>query len=102
MCSNRGRLQAQHKGFDASESWSQSQPLKAADGRGKLSTLKISIPNEEAKKRQKAFSSAQKNINRIEKCGGIEVQYFKSFTVAGDRCGRRVDIEVRKGKAFTP
>lgn len=95
---HRGRIQAQGENLEASEAWSQNEPLKKSDGLKMLEILKNKIPRKETKIREKAFKKAAQFINQ----GPHEVitaPITRSFKVKGTK-KERVDIEIQKGKAF--
>ena len=95
---HRGRIQAQGKHLEASESWSQEEPITKEEGLEMLDNLKHKIPKKEAQIRKKAFHKAENFI----KDGGHEVisaPITRSFKVKGTQ-QERVDIEIQKGQAF--
>ena len=95
---HRGRIQAQGRNLEASESWSQNNPITKTEGMTMLEKLKNKIPNIEAKIRERVFLKAQKFINQ----GPHEVvnsPIKRSFKVSGTK-SERVDIEIQKGEAF--
>ena len=97
---HRGRLQAQGKNLEESESWSQPDPLYSNEAKFKLTALEERLSSAERKKRQKAFSQCKAFIVRACEAGDILVidkALRKSFPGTNME---RVDIEVLKGKAF--
>ncbi len=98
---HRGRIQAQGKKLEASETWSQNKPPTKKDGLNMLEKLKNKIPKSEAKIRETAFKKAAKYIEQASKNGGLNATAFNSFNVKGTK-RERVDIEVRTGIAFVP
>ena len=95
---HRGRLQAQGENLEASEAWSQEEPLTKEKGIELLNDLKGKIPKKEAIIREKAFDKAEQFINQ----GPHEVidgPISRSFKVKGTK-QERVDIEIQKGEAF--
>lgn len=100
MPDHRGRLQAQHRNFDISEAWAQDDPPTAAEGVAMLGALRRRLPADEASVRAAAFARAETFIRRVQQAGGITGHYARSFPVKGDLLGRRVDLEVNKGRAF--
>lgn len=96
---HRGRIQAQGDGLEASENWSQDEPLTAEDGLALLEKLKQKIPSQDAKNREKEFKKVEELIRRIGKSGGVDAKYTRSFRTKGTK-DIRVDIEVLGGKAF--
>jgi len=66
-----------------------------------LEKLKNKIPKKEAEKRSKAFLKAGKYIETASANGGLNAVASVSFNVKGSP-KERIDIEIRKGLAFTP
>ena len=96
---HRGRIQAQGEKLEASESWSQDEPLTESEGIRLLEKLKNKIPKKEAEIRKVAFKKAEKYIQTASENGGLNAQSFATFNVKG--CSKeRIDIEVREGIAF--
>lgn len=96
---HRGRIQAQGENLEASEAWSQDEPPAKKDGLTMLDKLKDKISKKEAKIREQPFKKATRFINN----GPYKVvdrMISKTFMVAGSD-HERVDIEIRKGIAFT-
>ena len=96
---NRGRIQAQGEKLEASEAWSQEEPLTKNEGLVKLDSLKNKIPKKEAKIREKAFKKAKRFIEN----GPYQVvdrKISKTYMVPNTE-HERVDIEIQKGTAFT-
>jgi hypothetical protein len=98
---HRGRIQAQVEKLEASEAWAQNKPPTVEEGLGMLEKLKNKIPKREADKRAKAFLKTRKFIEQASENGGLNAAAFISFNVKGST-KERIDIEVRKGLAFTP
>jgi len=96
---NRGRIQAQGKNIEESESWAQNEPPTADEGIEMLEKLKEKIPKREAKIREKAFKKAERLIKNAENTNGIDAPANISFRAEG-YVKERIDIEVKKGKAF--
>lgn len=95
---HRGRIQAQGENLEASEAWSQNEPLTKGVGLEMLDNLKSKIPAMEAKMRVRAFDKAKLFINQ----GPYEVwtsPIVRSYKVKGTK-KERVDIEIQKGQAF--
>jgi len=95
---NRGRIQAQGENLEASESWSQNEPITKEEGIILLEKLKNKIPKNEAKIRELVFNKAKQFIEQ----GPHEVingSVSRSFLVKGTQ-KERVDIEIQKGRAF--
>lgn len=97
---HRGRWQAQHWKYDQSEAWAQQSPLTKADGVSLLADLEAKLSHTERNLRRDAFAEARIHANRVYAVGGVNAQHIRSFTVRGDTYGRRVDFEVRAGKAI--
>ena len=96
---HRGRIQAQGDNLEASEAWSQNEPLTKTDGIEMLDKLKNKIPKNEAKIRERAFKKALSFIQN----GPYQVVdriISKTYPVI-DTEHERVDIEIKKGTAFT-
>lgn len=96
---HRGRIQAQGKNLEESESWSQEVPPTIEDGFEMLERLKGKIPKKEAKIRDKAFEKAKRFIQNASETNGIDAPSSVTFRAEG-YMKERVDIEVKKGKAF--
>jgi hypothetical protein len=96
---HRGRIQAQGNGLEASENWSQDEPLSAQDGLNLLEKLRSKIPEKEAKLREKEFEKAEKLIRRAGENGGIDAKFSQTFQTKGTK-GVRVDVEILSGRAF--
>jgi len=95
---HRGRIQAQGVNLEASEAWTQNEPLTKNDGLKLLENLKSKIPRNEAEIRENAFSKASEFIQQ----GPHEVltgPIFRSYKVKGTK-HERVDIEIQSGIAF--
>lgn len=94
-----GRIQAQGENLEASESWSQNEPLTKKMGMTLLQRLINKIPKKEAEIREGAFIKAHEFIEQ----GPHEVvngPIFRSYKVKGTK-QERVDIEIQSGIAFT-
>jgi hypothetical protein len=96
---NRGRIQAQGKNLEESEAWSQESPPTVDDGLEMLTKLKEKIPKQEFKIRENAFKKAERFIKNASESNGIDAPSNVSFRAEG-YIQERVDIEVKKGKAF--
>ncbi|WP_147484455.1 hypothetical protein [Burkholderia pseudomallei] len=95
---NRGRIQAQGGGIEESEPWADPVPLPCTNGLAKSNTLEAGLPRKERTLRTCAFQSARDFMQRCKENEGTGVT-SKSYPVKDDK-HRRVDIEVRAGKAF--
>ncbi len=96
---HRGRIQAQGKILEESEAWSQENPPTVEEGLEMLIKLKEKIPKKEVKIREKAFEKAERFIKNASESNGIDAPSNISFRAEG-YAQERVDIEVKKGKAF--
>lgn len=85
-----------------SEAWNQPSPLSATDGVHLLSTLEGKLAPAERRLRDACFRQARTFVDRVRQAGGLSATYIRSFTVADDTQGRRVDVEIRAGRAFVP
>ncbi|MEQ8704175.1 MAG: hypothetical protein RIC19_09665 [Phaeodactylibacter sp.] len=94
---HRGRIQAQGGGLEASESWSQTEPLSKEKGLSLLKRLRNKLSPEDQALRERPFEEAGRFINQTE--GGIDAPVRKSFNNR-QRRSIRVDIEVWSGTAF--
>lgn len=95
---HRGRIQAQGGGLEASESWSQDEPLTAKQGRTLLQQLKAKLSKKERRERKHHLEKLEDLIDRAEETGGLHAHYGKSFQDPGSDI--RVDVEVLGGTAF--
>ena len=96
---HRGRIQAQGEKLEASEAWSQNEPVTKKKGIEMLDKLKNKIPKKEAKIRERAFKKALHFIqNRAYQL--IDKIISKTYMVA-DTEHERVDIVIKKVAAFT-
>ena len=101
---HRGRIQAQGAGIEESESWAQRAPLTAAEARMLLQRLRARLTPAQRALRDEAFVAARRYIDQMEARGGVEAypkDISKSFAVF-ESDDARVDIEVKKGRAFVP
>ncbi len=96
---HRGRIQAQGKNLEESESWSQDEPPTIDEGLEMVEKLKIKIPKNEAIIREKAFEKLERLIKNAFKTNGIDAPVKITFKAEG-YVRERVDLEVIKGKAF--
>ncbi|TAH20150.1 MAG: hypothetical protein EAZ08_07085 [Cytophagales bacterium] len=96
---HRGRIQAQGGGVEKSESWAQDEPLSLESGLGLVDHLKSQLTKKELATREEAFDKLAKLVNKNSK-NGIDAQVVVSFYVDENTTDERVDLEVRKGKAF--
>jgi len=96
---HRGRIQAQGKKLESSEAWSQGEPPTKQEGLSMLEKLKNKISRKEAKIREQPLKKATRFINNGP-YKVVDKMISKTFMVAGST-HERVDIEIRKGIAFT-
>jgi len=99
---HRGRIQSQGGKIEDSENWNFQLPISGVTAKDKADILKDRHPRREQKIRANAFIKAKKFIDVSAIAGGIEVvdkPISKTFMVKGSK-DQRVDIEVKKGKAF--
>ncbi len=96
---HRGRIQAQGKKLEASETWSQNKPPTKKDGLNMLEKLKNKIPKSEVKIRETAFKKAERFIKRASLTNGVDAPVSITYRAEG-YIKERVDIEIKKGKAF--
>lgn len=97
---HRGRIQAQGGGVEKSEAWSQDKPLSAKRGLSLLARLVAKLTAKDRADRDKPIQNAERFIKTAGKNGGVFAPVFKSFLAKGSK-DKRIDIEVRSGKAFT-
>jgi hypothetical protein len=98
---HRGRVQAQGGGTEASVPWAQSQPPTVAQGKTMLDELADSLTPAERRAREGALKKAKQFVERAGEGGGVDAPVSKSFAGKGGK-NVRVDVEVRKGRAFVP
>ena len=99
---HRGRIQSQGGNIEDSEKWNFQLPISRDTAKNKVDILKSRHAKREQKIRADAFVKAKKFIDVSAIAGGIEVvdkPLSKTFMVKGSK-DQRVDIEVKKGKAF--
>lgn len=98
-----GRIQAQGGNVEKSRKWSQNTPLLASSGYAHLESLKLDIGKREANLRSEGFVQARRYMDRMLALGGTEQAppiILKSYPQPPAPRGRRVDIEVHRGRAF--
>lgn len=102
---HRGVIQAQGGNVQASRSWDQDTPLLASTGHAHLESLKDEIGTRETERRKAGFIQARIFMDRMVARGGTQQApplIRKSFPQPPNPKGRRVDIDVFKGRAFVP
>ena len=99
---HRGRIQSQGGNIEDSEKWNFKYPISSDTAKEKTDILKSRHQKRERIERDNAFKKANFFIDISKIAGGIEVidkPISKTFMVKGSK-DKRVDIEVKKGKAF--
>lgn len=99
---HRGRIQSQGGSIEDSENWNFKMPISKDTAKNKADILKSRHTKKEQTIRANAFVKAKNFIDVSAIAGGIEVidkPISKTFMVK-DSKDKRVDIEVKKGKAF--
>lgn len=99
---HRGRIQSQGGNIEKSEPWNSKLPISSDTAKNKADILKAGHTKRELTIRAEAFEKAKTFIDVCKAAGGIEVidkPISKTFMVKGSK-DQRVDIEVKKGKAF--
>lgn len=95
---HRGRIQAQGGGVEESEAWAQSYVPNKSDGFGMVVSLKGKLGEKELKQRERPFKKLDKFIEKAPRVG---YDYSsQSYTPIPPCCDVRVDVEIKKGKAF--
>ena len=100
-----GRIQAQGGNVEKSRKWDQATPLLATVGHAHLESLRVEIGKREADFRKEGFDQAHRYIDRMLALGGTQQAppiIRKSYPQPPNPKGRRVDIEVHRGRAFLP
>ncbi|MCR9055244.1 MAG: hypothetical protein ACE362_28310 [Phaeodactylibacter xiamenensis] len=90
-------IQAQGGGLEASESWSQTEPLSKEKGLSLLKRLRNRLSPADQALRERPFEEAERFIDQTE--GGIDAPVRRSFNNRQNR-SIRIDIEVWSGTAF--
>lgn len=96
---HRGRIQAQGKNLEESEAWSQNEPPTVRQGLEMIEKLENKISKKDFEIRKSAFNKVKKLINNAGETNGIDAPVSLSFRAEGF-VKERVDIEIKKGKAF--
>lgn len=95
---HRGRVQAQGGGVEESEAWAQSDVPNKSDGYCMTVSLKRKLRKKDLKKRERSFKKLDKFIGNAPSAGyDYSSQSYTPFPPQGDV---RVDVEIKKGKAF--
>ena len=96
---HRGRIQAQGKSLEASETWAKNTPPTKNEGLVLTEKLRKKMPRGEARIREGVFEKLKRFILQAARNGGISASVSKTFDVKGTK-HERVDLEVAKGIAF--
>ena len=100
---HRGVIQAQGGNLQASRPWAQDEPLLASSGYSYLDSLKEEIGRREFDLRSEGFPQARSFIERMVARGGTDQAppiIRKSYPQPPARLGRRIDIDIFKGKGL--
>lgn len=95
---NRGRIQAQGKGCEESQPWSQLNIPTKHDGREKVYMLKQSLNRTQRQERAMCFCQLERFISRAPSVGYDRCS--RSYTPQTPQEDVRVDVEIIKGRAF--
>lgn len=102
MKEHRGRLQAQGKDLEESETWARDVEITVTEGLALLIKLRDKLTEAERKLRENAFLNCMEFVNHLQVNGGYDTRISgkplkKSFIVRGQE---RVDLEIQSGAAF--
>jgi hypothetical protein len=100
---HRGRIQVQGGGLEISWPWSDTTPPTAQAAIAGLHGLRDQLNETQLAARDQAFEQAERFITNAELNGGVVAPVSASFQnreIRQEDGDERVDIEVRKGKAF--
>lgn len=95
---NRGRIQAQGKKCEKSESWSQTNIPTKNDGNNKIDSLKKQLTKKELTERKQCIDKVIRFIKQAPVSGYDSTKL--SYTPIPPQKDIRVDVEIIKGKAF--
>lgn len=95
---NRGRIQAQGKGCEKSQAWTQPDVPTKRDGRQKALWLKQSLNRREKSEREACFDKLNSFIMQAPSLGYDTCN--RSYTSQPPIEDVRVDVEIIKGRAF--
>ena len=95
---NRGRIQAQGRSCQKSESWAQVSVPSKNEGMNKSSSLQQQLNRRELQDREQSFAKLEKFIRHAPVDGYDECT--RSFTPIPPQEDVRVDVEIIKGRAF--
>jgi hypothetical protein len=101
---HRGRFQAQGGALDESEAWAQLTGLSIVAGRNLLNNLKNKLKPVHLSERLYYFEQWSSKIEHLHQNGGYDADlgghYIKTIPHGASPDDPRVDLEIRKGKAF--
>ncbi len=98
---NRGRFQAQGKGLEESRAWSTDDVPYKKNGQQYLDELKGKLTKVQKKERLQCFTRASAWVERAPSDGyDAFTQVVTTFMPSPPLRDVRVDVEIRKGKAF--
>ncbi|MGH1347193.1 MAG: hypothetical protein ACRBN8_36870 [Nannocystales bacterium] len=100
---HRGRIQVQGPDMgqpEPSRAWAQEDPPGNAAGLEWLEQLREGCTPRQRKRRREAFPRAERYIKRAAGTG-LQYPVSKRFITDGEPLEYRVDLEVRKGEAFS-
>jgi hypothetical protein len=96
---NRGRIQAQDENLEESVSWATDDEITKQEGLIKSNNLKGKLSNLELAERLNAFYKLENLIEQAPSNGHC-AQLIKSFHHNPQNRRKRVDLEIRAGRAF--
>ena len=96
---NRGRIQAQGRNLEESESWAQDNIPTKADGHDLATSLKGKLTRNQLRVRTLPFQKVSRFIDQAP-ANGYDCPVFASYTPMPPQGSERVDLEIRSGKAF--
>ena len=103
MTNHRGRHQAQGEDIPGGDSrnWNEDSPYPATTGHHDLSDLEAGLSDRQKRARTQCFGLAHRFITNAQTYGGVGPT-SRSFPAGrpGEDTDIRVDIEVKKGRAF--
>ena len=101
---HRGRFQAQGARLQESEPWAKNTPLTIVEGRALLTALKCKLNRADRLEREAYFNEWASKIEVLHQAGGFDADvgghYIKTIPHGASPSDPRVDLEIRKGKAF--
>ena len=96
---NRGRIQAQDKDLEESESWATNDEVTKQDGIRKSNDLKRKLSKQDLAERRNAFTKLEKVIQQAPSQGHYAL-LIKTYHHNPQNRRKRVDLEIRNGRAF--